>query len=90
MFKRILKVQYTKVPVVKMQIYPYKVLFSLETSRMGEVRNAYKIVIGKFEVTTRKTCVGEKIILEWILEEQVGTVWTRCIWFRLGICSGLL
>jgi len=34
--------------------------------------------------------IDEKIILEWILEEQVGKVWTRCIWFRIGKSSGPL
>jgi len=31
-----------------------------------------------------------KIILEWILGKQGGTVWTGCIWLRMGTCGGIL
>jgi hypothetical protein len=34
--------------------------------------------------------LDEKIILEWILEKQVGRMWTGCIWFRIGTSGGLL
>jgi hypothetical protein len=31
-----------------------------------------------------------KIILEWILGEGCGKLWTGCIWVRLGTSGGLL
>jgi hypothetical protein len=34
--------------------------------------------------------VDERIILEWILGEYGGKVWTGCIWLRIGTSRGLL
>jgi len=31
-----------------------------------------------------------RIVLEWMLGEQGGKVWTGCIWLRTGTSSGLL
>jgi len=33
--------------------------------------------------------IDGKVILEWILEKQIGKVWTGFIWFRIGISGGL-
>jgi hypothetical protein len=35
-------------------------------------------------------CVSGKIILEWILGNQVGKLWTGFIWLRTGTNGGLL
>jgi hypothetical protein len=34
--------------------------------------------------------VSGRIILEWIVGEEVGKVWTELIWLRIGISGGLL
>jgi hypothetical protein len=34
--------------------------------------------------------IDGKIILKWILEKQVGKLWTGFIWLRIGTCGGLL
>jgi hypothetical protein len=34
--------------------------------------------------------VDGKIILEWVLKEKCGKVWTGCIWLRIGTIGGLL
>jgi hypothetical protein len=34
--------------------------------------------------------VDRKIILEWMLEEKGGKLWTGCIWLRIGTNGGLL
>jgi hypothetical protein len=34
--------------------------------------------------------IGERIILEWILERWDGVVWTGLIWLRIGTNGGLL
>jgi hypothetical protein len=41
-----------------------------------------------------RDCLGDmgidgKIILEWILGKQGGSVWTGCFWLRIGIGDGL-
>jgi len=33
--------------------------------------------------------VGERIIVEWVLEKQGGKVWTGFIWLRIGISGGV-
>jgi hypothetical protein len=33
---------------------------------------------------------GGWIILKWILERQVGVVWTELVWLRIGTSGGLL
>jgi hypothetical protein len=60
---------------------------------MGEIRNAYKILVGKPE---RKRDHAEylgvdgKIILKWILEKWSVKVWTGCIWLKIETSGGLL
>jgi hypothetical protein len=34
--------------------------------------------------------VDGKIILEWVLGEEGGKVWTEFMWLRIGISGGLL
>jgi hypothetical protein len=48
---------------------------------MGEIRNAYNILVGKPEGKNHleDLDVDGKIILEWILRKQGGRVWTGCI-----------
>jgi hypothetical protein len=50
-------------------------------ARMGKMRKAYSISVGKPE----NLGVDGNIILEWIL----GKVWTGCIWLRIGTSGGL-
>jgi hypothetical protein len=59
---------------------------------MHEVRNAYKIFVGKPEGKRRyrKPRKDGKIILEWILGKQGRKVWTGCSWLRIGTSGGLL
>jgi hypothetical protein len=61
-------------------------------ARIGEMRNAYKVLVSKSEGKNHSKNVGldGRIILERILGKWVGKVWTRCIWLRTGISGGLL
>jgi hypothetical protein len=61
-------------------------------ARMGETRNAYRILVGKPE---GKRPLGRprpmwRTILEWILEGYDGMVWTGLIWLRIGTSGGPL
>jgi hypothetical protein len=58
---------------------------------MGEIRNAYKILVGKLEATRALGMLGvdRKTILEWILRKQGGDLWTGCIWLRIRTIGGL-
>jgi hypothetical protein len=54
---------------------------------MGEVRNAYKILVGKAEGKKRPSRRPRRrweITLEWILEKQGEKVWNGFIWLRTG------
>jgi hypothetical protein len=44
----------------------------------------------KWKETIRKTYIGERIILKWILDTEDGVLWTGLIWLRIGISGGLL
>jgi hypothetical protein len=56
-------------------------------ARVGEMRNAYDILVGKPE---RKRPRGRwGIILECILEKEDGKMWTGCIWIRIGTIGRL-
>jgi hypothetical protein len=62
-------------------------------ARMGEMRNAYKILVRKPEA---KRALGEdldldgSIILKWILGKYGWRVWTGFIWLRIGTGGRLL
>jgi hypothetical protein len=61
-------------------------------ARVGEMKNAYKILFEKFE---GKRPLGRprlrwEIILEWILRKEGGEVWTGCIWLRIRTSGRLL
>jgi len=47
--------------------------------------------LGNLKETDRLqyTRVDEKIILQWILKDQVGRVWTGLIWLRIRTSNGL-
>jgi len=53
---------------------------------MGEMRNTYKVSVGRHEwkrlITRPRRRWG--IILEWILPKQCGNVWTGWILFSTG------
>jgi hypothetical protein len=61
-------------------------------ARMGEKRNAYRLLVGKPE---GKIPLGRPrcrwwIILGWILERWDGVMWTGVVWLRIGTGGGLL
>jgi hypothetical protein len=56
---------------------------------MGEVTNAYSVLVGKPEGKNHLEDLGVdgRIILECILRKQGEKVWTRCLWFRIGLVA---
>jgi hypothetical protein len=71
---------------------------------MGEKRNACRLLVGKpegkrplgrprlrwvdnFEMELREICWSD---MDWILERDVGVIWTGLIWLRIGTGGGLL
>jgi hypothetical protein len=59
---------------------------------MGEMRNAYRIMIGKPGSRDNSKDIGidGSIILEWKLGKYGGKVWTGSIWLRMSTRGGLL
>jgi hypothetical protein len=58
---------------------------------MGEIRNVYKILVGKPEPDYLGDLgIDGKRVLEWILGKWGGKVWTGFIWYRIGTSGGLL
>jgi hypothetical protein len=55
-------------------------------ARMGEKRNAYRILVGKPEGTRP---IGIPI-LKWILERYDGMGWIGLMWLRIGTSGELL
>jgi hypothetical protein len=61
-------------------------------ARMGEKRNACRLLVGKSE---RKRPLGRRrrrwvIIVGWILERWDGGMWTGLVWLRIGTGGELL
>jgi hypothetical protein len=58
----------------------------------GEKRNAYRTLVGKPEGKglLRRTDIGGRIILKWILEKQDGVLWTAFIWLRIETTGRIL
>jgi hypothetical protein len=62
-------------------------------ARMGEKKNAYKVLAEKNLKETdhsKELNVDGKIILEWVFRKSGGKVWIRFIWLRIGTSGGLL
>jgi hypothetical protein len=61
-------------------------------ARMGEKRNAYRLLVGKPEERDHweDQEIGGWIILGWILERWDGVMWTGLVWLRIGTGGGLL
>jgi hypothetical protein len=59
--------------------------------RMGEIRNAYKILAGKLEGKRPlgRPSVDRKVILDWNFGKYGGKVRTGCMWFRIGTSGRL-
>jgi hypothetical protein len=59
---------------------------------MGEMRDAYTILIGNLERRDHSEVLGAdgKITLEWILGKKGENMWTGFIWLRIGTSGGLL
>jgi hypothetical protein len=65
---------------------------AIQVARMVEVKNAFKILVGKSESKSQSKDldVDGRIILEWIVKKYVGRVWTGFIWLKLGSNDRLL
>jgi hypothetical protein len=61
------------------------VIWARHVTRIGEERNAYRILVGKPEgkYHWEDQDVGGWTILKWILERHDGVVWTGSIWIRI-------
>jgi hypothetical protein len=61
-------------------------------ARMGEMRNESRFWPENLNGRDHAEEIGidRKIILEWILREYGGKVWTGCISFKIGTSGGLL
>jgi hypothetical protein len=61
-------------------------------ARMGEKRNAYRLLVGKPEGKNHyeDQDIGGWIILGWILERWDGVRWTGLVWLRIGTGGELL
>jgi hypothetical protein len=61
-------------------------------ARMGEVRGAYNILLGKREGRRPREDLGidGRITLIWVLGKQGLGMWIGFIWLRIGTCGGLL
>jgi hypothetical protein len=59
---------------------------------MGEMRNAYKIPLGKCERKNHSEDLGVdgKIILKWFLEKYSEKSWTGCICLVIGASGGIM
>jgi hypothetical protein len=69
-----------------------KMRWAGHVARMGEKRNAYRLLVGKPE---GKRPLGRPrrrwgIILGWILETWDGVMWTGLVWLRIGTGGELL
>jgi hypothetical protein len=58
---------------------------------MGEMRNAYTILVGKLKEKDHLGDLGEDgmVILKWILKDRMQR-WRRCVWFRIGTSGRVL
>jgi hypothetical protein len=61
-------------------------------ARMGEKRNAYRLLVGnpKGKRPLGDQDVGGWIILGWTLERWDGMMWTGLVWLRIGTGGELL
>jgi hypothetical protein len=61
-------------------------------ARMGEKKNAYRLLVGKSEGKRplRRLDVSGWIILVWILESWDGVMWAGLVWLRMGTNGELL
>jgi len=61
-------------------------------AHMGEIINAYRILVGKLEWRNSLEDLGVdgRIILEWILGKWGVWMWTGFIWLGIGTSGGLL
>jgi hypothetical protein len=82
---------YTSPSIIRM-IKSRRMIWAMDVARMGEMKNTYRILVGKpkRKRPLGRLGVGGSIILEWILGKQDVKVWTRFNWLRLGTSGGLL
>ena len=62
------------------------------TSRVGERRGAYTVLVGKPEGKNyfQDPDIDGRIILRWIFRKLNGEKWTGLIWIRIGTGGGQL
>jgi hypothetical protein len=60
--------------------------------RPGEMRNAYKILVGKPEGNKvfRRSKLDGRTILKWVLRKYGVRAWIGLIWLRIGTGSGIM
>jgi hypothetical protein len=61
--------------------------------RIGEMRNVYRILVGKFEgrdYYAEDLGIDGRIVLEWILWKLGGKVCTEFMWLGMGTGGGFL
>jgi hypothetical protein len=73
-------------PSIIRMIKSRRIRWAGHVARMGEKRNAYRILMGMPEGKRP----GGWTILKWILERQDAVVWIGLIWLRIGTSGGLL
>jgi hypothetical protein len=63
-----------------------KMRWAGRVARMGEKRNAYRLLVGKPEGKGGWII----LVLGWILERWDGVMWTGLVWLRIGTGGELL
>jgi hypothetical protein len=73
-------------------IKPRKIRWAEHVARMREIRNSYKISVGRPEGKRPSADLGvdRRITLKWMSGKWGWRVWILFIWLRIGTGGGLL